>query len=422
MYTAALGTALLAAAPSALYRRLLRGVPLRLAERLGYAPCPRASRPSGWIHAVSVGESITATPLVEGLRRIAPDLPLVMTTVTETGARVVAERFGGVVDHRYFPLDLPGAVRRVVDGINPAFLVCMETELWPNVLRALARRGVPVMIANGRVSDRSYPRYRAVRGLLRPVLADVAVFAMQSDEDARRIVALGAPADRVFVTGNLKYETRPDLGESAEEWRRRLAFVGAPSVWIAGSTHPGEEEMVLDAHTRLRGREPEARLLIAPRHPERTPEIVARIARRGLPVVRRSELPCDLEPDAVIVLDTVGELASIYSIADVVFVGGSLVPQGGHNVLEPALRRKPVLFGPHTENFRESAASLAAIGGGRVVRDAAELAVELARLLADPVARRLAGDAAYTLATSRSGAARQTLELIRRFLLGAAGS
>jgi 3-deoxy-D-manno-octulosonic-acid transferase len=416
VYTAAFGAAVLVAAPSALYRRVARGIPLRLAQRLGYLP-PRGGRPCGWIHAVSVGESITAAPIIEGLRRLEPSLPLVMTTVTETGARIVAERFAGVVDHRFFPLDFPGAVRRAIDAINPRFVVCMETELWPNVLRGLARRGVPVMIANGRVSDRSYPRYRAVRRLLRPVLHDVRVFAMQSDEDARRIVALGAPRGRVFVTGNLKHEAAPDEAETAERWRRTLGLdAGAPS-WIAGSTHRGEEELMLDAHRRLRERVPEAGLIIAPRHPERVPEVVELGRRRGFEVVCRSELPRVLGTGALIVVDTVGELASLYSVGAVAFVGGSLVPAGGHNVLEPALRGKPVLFGPHMENFRESAALLRSGGGGTVVRDGVELATTLIRLMTDRDLCDALGTAARQATASREGAARETLELIRRFLL-----
>ena len=425
VYTVALGAALLAAAPSALYRRVTRRVPLRLRERLGYAP-PRRGRPCGWIHAVSVGESITAAPIVDGLRRLAPGLPLVMTTVTETGARIVAERFAGAVTHRFFPLDLPGAVRRSVDAIDPAFVVCMETELWPNMLGLLARRGVPVMIANGRVSDRSYPRYRAVRAFLRPVLGHVSVFAMQSDEDARRIVDLGAPPTRVFVTGNLKHEASPDDADATERWRRRLGLSPETAAWIAGSTHRGEEEIVLAAHGRLLERVPGARLVLAPRHPERVPELVESIRRRGWPVLRRSELP---EPDraertpasdgALIVIDTVGELASIYSVGVAAFVGGSLVPAGGHNVLEPALRGKPVLFGPHTENFRESAALLGASGGGLLVRDDAELASALTRLFTDRDACAALGAAALRAAASREGAVRRTLELIERFLLPA---
>ena len=421
VYTAALGVALLVAAPSALYRRMRRGVPLRLAERLGYLP-PRTGRPCGWIHAVSVGESITAAPIVDGLRGLAPGLPLVMTTVTETGARIVAERFAGEVVHRYFPLDLPGAVRRSVDAIDPAFVICMETELWPNVLGELARRRVPVMIANGRVSDRSYPRYRAVRTFLRTILGDVSVFAMQSAEDARRIVALGAPRERVFVTGNLKHEARLDDAETAQAWRHRLGLGPETAAWIAGSTHRGEEEIVLDAHHRLLERVPDARLVLAPRHPERVPELVELIQRRGLPVRRRSELPRAGGTDgALIVVDTVGELASIYSVGVAAFVGGSLVPTGGHNVLEPALRGKPVLFGPHTENFRESAELLSASGGGLVVRDDAELASALTRLFLDRDRCAALGAAARQAAASREGAVRRTLELVQRFLLPRGG-
>jgi 3-deoxy-D-manno-octulosonic-acid transferase len=398
-----------------------RGIPLRLGQRLGYLP-RRGGRPCGWIHAVSVGESIAATPIVEGLRRLDPALPLVMTTVTETGARVVAERFAGAVDHRFFPLDFPGAVRRATDAINPAFVVCMETELWPNVLRVLAGRGVPVMIANGRVSDRSYPRYRAVRRLLGPVLGDVRVFAMQSDEDARRIIELGAPRGRVFVTGNVKHEAPPDEAETTERWRLRLGLDAHTATWIAGSTHRGEEEMLLDAHRRLLERVPGARLVLAPRHPERVPEVVELIHHRGFEAVRRSELPQAHRAGALIVVDTVGELASIYSVGVVAFVGGSLVPVGGHNVLEPALRAKPVLFGPHTENFRESAGLLRASGGGLIVRDDVELVAALLRLLTDRGLCAALGAAAREAAGSRDGAVRDTLELIQRFLLPSVAS
>jgi 3-deoxy-D-manno-octulosonic-acid transferase len=418
VYTAALGAALLVAAPSALYRRVSRGVPLRLPQRLGYGP-RRAGRPCGWIHAVSVGESIAAVPIVDGLRRLAPDVPLVMTTVTETGARVVGDRFGPTVEHRFFPLDFPGAARRAIDAINPAFVVCMETELWPNVLDALARRDVPVMIANGRVSDRSYPRYHAVRRFLRPVLADVRVFAMQSKVDTDRIVALGAPPERVFVTGNVKHEAPANGGDLADAWRERLGLDTAGPVWIAGSTHRGEEEIVLAAHERARAAFPDLRLILAPRHPERVPEVVELIRARGLRPVRRTELPGAPAAHAVVVIDTVGELAAIYAVGDVVLVGGSLVPMGGHNVLEPALRGKPVLFGPHTANFRESAELLIAGGGGRIVRDADELASALTRWLADADLRAATGVAARAAAASRQGAVRETLDLIERFLLKA---
>lgn len=417
LYTAVLAAAVTGYAPVAVLRRIVRGVPVHLRERLGLVRHERPTTPVGWVHAVSVGEAIAATPLVEGLRRTWPSLPLVVSTVTETGARVVRERFAGLASHRYFPLDFPGAARRTIASIEPAFLVCMETELWPNVLRALAARGVPTMIANGRLSDRSFARYRAVRGPLRRVLADVTVFAMQSDEDARRVIALGALPERVVVTGNLKHEPLPDPAGAADLWRRLLGLAPGQPVWIAGSTHRGEDEAVLEAHRRMVSAWPGVVLVLAPRHPERVGDVIALTARAGFAPVRRSELPTRRAGGPpVIVLDTVGELAQLYSIADVVFVGGSLMPLGGHNVLEPALRGKPVLFGPHTTNFREAAAILLAGGGGEVVRDAGELATAAARLLGDPTLRAQRGAAAREAAASRHGAARATLDLIARYL------
>src|SRR5256712_3634691 len=228
--------------PIALVRRFTRGVPLTARARLGGAAPIGAGRPSAWLHAVSVGEAIATAPLIEGLRRLHPELPVVMTTVTNAGAQIVRERFAGLVTHRFFPLDLPWVARRVATAINPAFLICMETELWPNTLRTLASRGVPVMIANGRISDRSYRRYRLVRRFMASVLAGVRVFAMQSDEDARRIIALGAQPERVVVTGNIKLDAAvADPVGSGDLWRLLLALAPSQLVWVAGSTLPGEE-------------------------------------------------------------------------------------------------------------------------------------------------------------------------------------
>jgi 3-deoxy-D-manno-octulosonic-acid transferase len=409
--------------PVALWRRLTRGVPINVRARFGRGASIGEGRPTAWLHAVSVGEAIAAGPLVEGLKRLHPELPMVMTTVTNTGAQIVRERFAGLATHRFFPLDLPWAVRRFAAAIDPAFLICMETELWPNTLRALAARGVPVMIANGRISDRSYRRYRLVRRFLASVLADVRVFAMQSDEDARRIIALGAHPERVVVTGNMKADAAvADPAGAVDLWRRLLALSPGQRVWIAGSTHAGEEELVLEAHRAALAESPELVLVIAPRHPERTGEVLALLARKGWASIRRSELPVAVtstEVSAVppvIVLDTVGELAALYAIADVVFVGGSLVPVGGHNLLEAAQRRKPVLVGPHVGNFRESTSLLESVGAAVVVRDAAELARELRRILADPDLRAKLGDAGYEAIASRQGAVRETLELVDRYL------
>ena len=234
LYTALLAAGVTAYAPVAVARRLTRGVPLNLKARLGFGP-EQGSGPRGWIHAVSVGEAIAAAPLVEGLHGVYPSLPLVVTTVTPTGARIVTERFAGIASHRYFPLDFPGAVRRTLAAIDPAFFVCMETELWPNTLRALAARGVPTVIANGRLSDRSFRRYRLVRSALRGVLAGITVFGMRSDEDARRIIALGAPPERVVVTGNLKNDAPTDGAGAADLWRRRRRSIrDSRSSWRRG--------------------------------------------------------------------------------------------------------------------------------------------------------------------------------------------
>lgn len=409
-------------APIALLRRLTRGVPMNARARLGRAAPVDAGRPSAWLHAVSVGEAIAAAPLVEGLRRLHPELPLVMTTVTNTGAQIVRDRFAGLATHRFFPLDLPWVVRRVAASINPAFLICMETELWPNTLRILASRGVPVMIANGRISDRSFRRYRLVRRFMTAVLADVRVFAMQSDEDARRIIALGAQPERVVVTGNIKLEAAvADPPGAVDLWRRLLGLRPEQRVWIAGSTHAGEEDVVLDAHRAALAECPELVLVVAPRHPERTGEVLALLERRGWPAIRRSELPSAVTSTAspvppVVVLDTVGELATLYAIADVVFVGGSLVPVGGHNLLEAAQRRKPILIGPHVGNFRESTSLLESVGAALVVRDAPGLARALQRRLSDPDLRAKLGDAGHEAVASRHGAVRETLDLVARYL------
>ncbi len=416
VYTAGFGGLVAAYAPIAVWRRLTRGVRINPAQRLGFYGNDTADRPAAWVHAVSVGETMAAVPVVEGLHRAHPELAIVVTTVTETGARVAKGRLAGIATHRFSPLDLPGPVRRAIRSNRPRFFVVLETELWPNLFRALSARGVPVMLANGRISDRSYRRYRRVRRFMRQLLLSVTVFGMRSEEDARRIIGLGAPPERVFVTGNIKHDAPADDPDQAALWRRLLGLRPETKVWIAGSTHHGEERLVLDAHEAVGAAEPDLVLILAPRHPERVEEVERLVRSRGLPVVRRSGLPVAQRREAVIVLDTVGELAQLYQIADVVFVGGSLVPSGGHNMLEAALKRKPVLFGPHTTNFRESAEILIDGGGGLVVDDARGLVRSLTRLLSDPALRTRMGEAGFRAVAARQGAVRETLALIDRFL------
>jgi len=419
LYTLALAALAAGYAPVALYRRLAQGVPTHLRERLGLGGPPVPQRPVGWIHAVSVGEALGAVLVVAELRRRHPGLPLVVTTVTETGARIVEQHLAAQVTHLYFPLDVPAAVRRLVRRIDPLFLVCMETEIWPNTFRVLGRRGVPIMLANGRLSDRSFRRYRLARRLLRPLLADVRVFAMQSEMDARRVIELGAAPERVFVTGNIKHEARVADGGPVEVWRRLLGLGPTRHVWIAGSTHRGEEAAVLQAHRQARAGCPDLALIVAPRHPERAEEVMALARGLGWRAVRRTALP-GTAADHVVVLDTIGELARLHGLADVVFIGGSLVPGGGHNVLEPALAGRPVLFGPHTTNFRQAASLLLQGGGGAVVRDGAELGTVLARLLADEAERVAMGQRAHAAAASIRGAVGATVDLLERQLLGTA--
>ena len=419
IYTCLLGILVLLYAPVFVVRRLLtQRTGVGLLQRLGYRSAGLPPGPRCWIHAVSVGEVMAVIPLVNALRRRWPELHPVVSTVTPTGAQVVRDRLAAAT-HRYFPLDFPGAVRRALAAIQPKFFIALETELWPNFLRTLRRRGVPAMIANGRISDRSFRRYRLARPFMQRILAGVTVFAMQSAEDARRIIALGAPPERVVVTGNLKSDAVPNEPGAEQLWRRLMGLTGEEPVWIAGSTHRGEEEVLLEAFVGLRRRHPSLVLVLAPRHPERVPEVERLIRGRGLTSVRRTGLPSARDTDAVIVLDTVGELAQLYQLSEVVFVGGSLVRLGGHNMLEPALRRKPVVFGPHTSNFREGAELLVNAGAALVVSDAKELEGALDRLLSDAGLRTRMGEAAFEAVAGRQGAVLQTLELIERFLMPA---
>ena len=308
---------------------------------------------------MSVGEVLATRALIPALRERYPDHPLVLSTTTSTG-RAVANGLDGVDGLFYFPFDLGPSVARVLDRVRPELFIMVDTELWPTLLRQCARRGVKTVLVNGRISDRSYPRYRLVRPFFRRVLADVDSYCAQSEESGRRLISIGTPPSRVVVTGNLKFDTL-SVPDSRSPWVRegvlrafRIAD-GRPVV-MAASTHPGEETPVLEAFVRIRRRDPTALLVLAPRHPERCAEVTALAVGAGLETVRRSGLPVDGEPRAaVVVLDTVGELATLFQIATVVFLGGSLVPAGGHNVLEPAAWGKPVVLGPYMENFAEIA-------------------------------------------------------------------
>jgi 3-deoxy-D-manno-octulosonic-acid transferase len=383
-------------------------------ERMGTLPTSLAKGegPSVWIHAVSVGEVLTARVLVAPLKARFPGHRVYVSTTTATG-RAVAERSVHGADGLFFaPFDWPFPVRKALDRLRPALLVLVETELWPNLIHEAHRRRVRLAVVNGRISPRSFGRYRAVRGLLRRVLAEVDLFLMQSEPHAERARQIGAPPERVRALGNLKFDALGDARPDPELGRLLGGDASGRPLWVAGSTVAGEEPMVLAAFREVRARVPGARLLIAPRHPERFGEVATLVEGAGFAGERRSALgPAGWQGD-VLVLDTLGELARVYDLATVVFVGGSLVSAGGHNILEAAVAGKPVIVGPHMENFQEIADEFRSEGALRVVASADELGREVAGLLADPARRAAVGGAARAIVDRNRGALARTVDAL----------
>jgi 3-deoxy-D-manno-octulosonic-acid transferase len=402
------------------YRKYIGSLP----QRLGYLPISfnLDSEHSIWIHAVSVGEVLTARALLPELRERYPKLRLFLSTTTMTGQQIARNNLQYVDEVFYFPLDFAFIVNRTLKLVRPRLFIMMETEIWPNLLRACDRAGVKTMLVNGRISSRSYPRYRLVRPFFRRVLRHVDRFCMQSDESARRVVDIGAERDRVLVTGSLKFDSLEIPGTSAaDRGRNRVLryFRMSPDrpVVIAASTVKNEEEPVLEAFQRIRATLSNAILIIAPRKPERFGD-VERLARRaGWNVARRSELRVDAEPrHDVVILDTIGELAQLYQVATVVFVGGSLVDTGGHNILEPAVFGKPIIFGPYMQNFAEIARTFLDNAAAVQVRNGRDLEAALLDLLGDPVRRARLGAAARALVEANRGARTKTLAAIAQVL------
>jgi 3-deoxy-D-manno-octulosonic-acid transferase len=388
-----------------------------LFERLGRLPAWPGPVPPIWLHAVSVGEVMAATPLARELGARHPDLPLLVSTVTDTG-RGVAEQRLSAARFVFFPLDFGWAVERAVDRLRPRLVLLTETELWPNFLAACAARGIPVVLINGRISPRSFPRYRLVRRWFGRVLSDIRLFCMQTAQDAERIRLLGAPADRVQVVGNLKYDL-PTLGEAPDvaAVRARLALPPGRRLIVGGSTHRGEEELLLQAFQELIHSRNDLCLLLAPRHPERLEEVERLLRKAGLTWVRRSQLPATpLDGASVILLDTMGELAPLYAAAAVVFIGGSLIPHGGQNMLEPAAVARPVLHGPHMGNFAEMRDLFREAGAAIQVEDATGLRTELAALLDDPALADRMGKAGRGIVETHRGATRRTADLVGALL------
>ncbi len=371
-----------------------------------------------WIHAVSVGEVNVAASLVAELRKRYPDRPLLVTTTTPTGSERVRALWGAQVRHVYLPYDLPGAVRNFLAHFQPRLAVVMETEIWPNLFAQLRARGIPLLIANARLSERSLRGYRPIAPLVRAALREVDVVAAQSQADAWRYRRLGASEDAVHVTGNLKYDLPLPAGivEQARAWRGDW---GQRPVWIAASTHPDEEAIVIQAHRAVLARFPEALLLWAPRHPERFASVAAECERAGFATATRRSDGLPRADSKVFVIDTLGELMAFFAAADLAFVGGSLQEIGGHNVLEPAALGVPALVGPHTFNFQEITDLLIATGAVQRVHDAGSLAASVIALFEDPAQARRRGEAGRERIASERGALARTMALLEPHLLAA---
>jgi 3-deoxy-D-manno-octulosonic-acid transferase len=389
-----------------------------LPQRLGYLPASlNAGRePSIWVHAVSVGEVLAARLLIGDLRREYPGLRIVLSTTTRTGQELARSQAGDVDGVFYFPFDWMFSVRRVLDIVRPRLFVMIETEIWPNVLRECRRRGIKTMLVNGRISYRSFPRYRLVRPLIARVLRDIDRFCVQDEEMARRLSHLGADRDRMTVTGSLKFDAvdfLPAIPRGHQQVLRFFRVAPNRQVVVAGSTLKGEEEAVIAAFNLLRAHSGNPLLVLAPRRPERFDEVERLCRQAGLATIRRTELPIDSEPrEDAVVLDTIGELAELYQIATVVFVGGSLVDAGGHNILEPAMHGKPIVFGPHMENFAEIAATFIANDAAVQVSTPSELGELVIALMGDPVRRARLGAAARALIEANRGAKEKTMAVV----------
>ncbi len=378
--------------------------------------------PAGvWVHAVSVGEVQAAAVLINTLRERHPAIPIVLTTLTPTGAARAKALFKDQVHVRYIPFDLPGSVRRFFRRVQPRLAVIFETELWPNLYYQCNRRRVPLVIASARISSRSAGRYRLLGRLFQEALSRSAVIAAQGEGDAQRFVALGADPDRTHVTGNIKFDFSVpfDLPERGRQLRE--FYASSRPMWVAGSTHEGEEDAALEAHRIVRGPHPRALLVLVPRHPPRFDEVALALQRAGIHFVRRSQRAGERAAHAaatadVLLVDTLGELLDFYAAADVAFVGGSLAPIGGHNLLEPAALGRPVLTGPHNSNAPDVARLLVERGAAEVVQNAAELGSRVAELLSDSDERERIGELGRQSVDSNRGALGKLLGLIEPLL------
>jgi 3-deoxy-D-manno-octulosonic-acid transferase len=420
LYSLLLALGMLLSLPYWLYQILRHGKYRKgLAERMGRVPArlTDGSRPGRviWVHAVSVGEVLAVSGLVEQMRLASPQPRVLVSTTTDTGQELARKRFGA--DNVFhFPMDFAFAIRPYLQALRPKLVVLAETEFWPNFLRQAHASGARIAVVNARISDRSWPRYRRFRWALRRMLVHVDLFLAQTTEDSARLQSIGAEEGRVRITGNLKFDVSlPASPPIVESLRRSLAAEGAGPVLVCGSTVEDEEPPLLKAFENLRVAHPRAVMILAPRHPERFDDVAILLKRLGMPSVRRSQWQGETLAGGVLLVDTIGELAALYALADVAFVGGSLVPRGGHNIIEPAQHGVAVVTGNHTENFRDIVALFQSRDAVRIV-GLAELPLTLMQLLADDAERLGLGRRALETIRSQMGATSRTLEALKTLI------
>jgi 3-deoxy-D-manno-octulosonic-acid transferase len=382
----------------------------RIAERFGFYPL-KLDR-CIWVHAVSMGESIAAAPLIKKLIALYPSIPVLVTTMTPTGSDYVKKTFGDTVKHVYLPYDMPDAVGRFLDAMHPVIAVIIETEMWPNLLAACQQKNIPICLVNARLSEKSARGYQRIAAITREMLQDINVIAAHGEKDAARFIDLGAAKEKVLVTGNIKFDLNlpEDLQSRSDALRETLGK--ERFVWIAASTHEGEEDVVLAAHAALRAKHSDALLILVPRHPDRFDEIAKRSEQQFATVRRSTKEACTMET-GVYLGDTMGELLLMYGAADVTFVGGSLIPRGGHNILEPGALGKPILSGPHLFNFKEISEMFSAANALLLVQDADSLSQQLERLAQDGNERADIGARAKAVVSANRGALAKQIEVIQ---------
>lgn len=403
------------------YRSIKRGRPPALLQRFGFDNQALLALLGGrrpiLVHAVSVGETIAVKPLLTALRRSYPDTPLIVSNMTETG-REIAAKISDIDAAIYFPFDYGFACANLLKALNPQLIIIAETEIWPNFVNRAARQGIPLIMVNGRISDKSFDGYKKMSWFFSPVLDRFTALCMQTEADAERIVSIGAPADRVQVTRNLKYDIPPRRVSALERDSlcREYGVDASCKLLVAASTHPGEEELVLRAFSSVLQSAPQTALILVPRHPERGGEVAALLKSGGFSYRRLSmnRTVGQTAAGEVLLADTIGELMKLYALADAVFVGGSLVPRGGHNLLEPASLGKPLIFGEQMSNFREITSLVLGSGAGFQVKSPEELSAMVISLFADPAQAAETGENGIKLLESSAGATELNMGVVRR--------